>query len=86
MYKLSIWFDPTVQPVNGSAIPADFIISYQEQLGYSCSKVKIVAASFDIVNLVLSCSGGYEQVEISLTSPTNSTASPIKTFTKFANC
>lgn len=28
VYKLSIWLDPNVQPVNGSTIPADFIIDY----------------------------------------------------------
>jgi hypothetical protein len=86
IYKLSVWIDPMMQPLGGSAIPADFIVDYEKQLGYSCSKVKIVAAGLTKINVVLSCTNGYQQVEIPLTSPNNSTVTPILSFSKFANC
>jgi hypothetical protein len=59
VYKLSFWINPSLLPFNGTAIPADYVVDYQQQLGYSCSKVKIVLASSSHVNLILSCGAAY---------------------------
>jgi hypothetical protein len=81
--NLSVWLNPTSFPLNGSSIPAEPIIEYQSQLGYSCSKVKIVYATMTQVNLILGCSAFYQQISIDLGS---GAITPVMSFTKFSNC
>jgi hypothetical protein len=45
VYKLSFWINATISPASNASISADYIVDYQQQLGYSCSKVKIVYGS-----------------------------------------
>ena len=64
VYKLFFWINPTLSQNSSAIIDADYIIDYQSQLGYACSKIKIVYGSLTQPNIILSCPTGYLQVVV----------------------